>query len=139
MKKIFVLAIISLSLNLQALSADFNNVKFIKNHDGDTMNFDLGASLPDIFRFISVRLYGIDTPEVSTKNLAEKSRGLMVRDFVYNSLSQAKNINLVNCKDDKYFRLNCFVIYDNKNLTSELLNRSYGYAYYGGKKQKINY
>ena len=139
MKKIFVLIIILLNLNLQALSADFNNVKFIKNHDGDTMIFDLGANLPNIFRFIPVRLYGIDTPEVSTKNQAEKARGLMVQKFVNYSLSNSQFISLVNCKDDKYFRLNCTVIYDNKNLTTELLNRGFGYAYFGGTKQKINH
>lgn len=119
-----------------AFADDFNNVRFIKNHDGDTFTFDLGIGLPELFREMPLRLYGIDTPEVGTKNPYEKAKGLMVRDFAYNELINAKQINLVNCDKDKYFRILCRVDYDGKDLTNELLKRGYGYEYFGGTKKK---
>lgn len=78
-----------------------------------------------------LRLYGIDTPEIKSKN----PKAYIARDFVKNELSAAKQINLVSCKDDKYFRINCSINYDGKDLTMELLNRGLGYPYYGGKKR----
>ena len=119
---------------------DFINVKYIRNHDGDTIIFDLGNNIPEPFRYGVVRLYGIDTPEVSTKNTNEKRAGIIARDFAHNELVNAKQINLTECSKDKYFRILCRVKYDNKDLTIELLNHGYGYAYYGDKKNqdKIN-
>jgi len=138
-KKIVIMLFIGIFCYLPTCAQDFNNVKFIKNHDGDTFTFDLGDSLPELFRTMPLRLYGIDTPEVGTKNLCEKSKGLMVRDFAHNELTNAKQINLVDCSKDKYFRILCRVNYDGKDLTNELLNRNYGYAYFGEKKKVIDY
>ena len=119
---IIVFVVILLSLN-SAWADNFENVKFIRNHDGDTFVFDLGQNLPEIFREMPLRLYGIDTPEVGTKNQCEKAKGLVVRDFARGELQTAKQINLVDCGKDKYFRINCRVNYDGKDLTNELLKR----------------
>lgn len=126
-------------LCLPVFAQDFNNVKFIKNHDGDTFTFDLGTNLPELFREMPLRLYGIDTPEIVTKNNNEKIKAVQARDFAKKELMLAKQINLVNCGKDKYFRINCRINYDGKDLTTELLNHNLGYPYFGGTKQKINY
>lgn len=126
-------------LGIPVLAQDFNNVKFVRNHDGDTFVFDLGPNLPDLFRTMPLRLYGIDTPEVGTKNPCEKAKGFVARDFAKNEMIQAKQINLVDCSKDKYFRILCRVNYDGKDLTQELLNRGMGYPYFGEKKQVIDY
>lgn len=123
--------LLSISLSLSVSAQDFYNVKYLSNYDGDTIKFDLGCNLPDIFRFIPLRLYGIDTPEMKSKSVGAYT----ARDFVKNELSHSKNINLINCKDDKYYRIDCLVNYDGKDLTTELLKRGYGYEYYGGKKR----
>lgn len=137
-KKLLILLILCSSLQA-AFAQDFNDVKFIRNHDGDTFVFDLGCNLPELFRTMPLRLYGIDTPEVGTKNVCEKAKGLVVRDFAKDELTNAKQINLVDCSKDKYFRILCRVNYDGKDLTQELLNRNYGYAYFGDKKKVIDY
>jgi len=139
MFKKIIFSIILCGMFQSAFAQDFNNVKFIRNHDGDTFVFDLGCGLPDLFRTMPLRLYGIDTPEVGTKNACEKVKGLLVRDFAKNELTSAKQINLVDCSKDKYFRILCRVNYDGKDLTNELLNRNYGYAYFGEKKKVIDY
>ena len=50
----------------------FNCVKFVKNYDGDTITVDI----PNVHSFfgnnISVRVRGIDTPEVRGKSPCEK-------------------------------------------------------------------
>lgn len=120
-----------------ARAEDFYNVKYRSNYDGDTIRFDIDESLPDIFRFMPLRLYGIDTPELRSKNSREKRAAYKAKKFVQRRLSRAKVINLKDCKKDKYFRLNCRVEYDGKDLTQELLKRKYGYEYYGGAKQKF--
>lgn len=84
-----------------------------------------------------LRLYGIDTPELRSKSQKERRAAYKAKKFVQRRLSHAKVINLKDCKKDKYFRLNCRVEYDGKDLTQELLKRKYGYEYYGGAKQKF--
>lgn len=130
MKKLLI--IIILLIGSASFAQDFNNVKYIRNYDGDTINFDLGCNLPDLFRYMPLRLYGIDTPEIKSKN----PTAYKARDFVKSELSSAAQINLVNCSSDKYFRILCRVNYDGKDLTNELLKRGYGYEYYGGTKRK---
>lgn len=55
-------------------------VRLLETHDGDTMKVAV------VFRGkvvkVSVRLLGVDTPEVRTKNPAEKAAGVAARDFV---------------------------------------------------------
>ena len=113
---------------------DFNDVKYIRNYDGDTLNFDLGDDIPQLFRKMPLRLYGIDTPEIKAKSEIERTKAIEVRDFVTQEMKNAKRIDLLDCSKGKYFRILCNVSYDGKNLTNELLKRKMGYEYFGGKK-----
>lgn len=126
------------SVESRPISQDFYDVRMLRNHDGDTMVFNL-PNLPPLFSTMPVRLYGIDTPEIISKDPCEVSEGIKARNFVHDELIKAKSINLTGCTKDKYFRLLCSVKYDTKDLTTELLNKNMGYAYYGDKKKKLNY
>ena len=55
--------------------------------DGDTMDviLDLGF---DVHHAVRVRLAGIDTPECRTRDLDEKARGKLAKEFLKNWLSQ---------------------------------------------------
>lgn len=132
----YIIIVFLLLMICSASAENFYDVKYISNYDGDTIRFDLGEDLPEIFRFMPLRLYGIDTKEIRSKSKEEKQQAIEARDFVKNELSKAKMINLVDCKNDKYFRINCRVNYDEKDLTDELLKNGHGYKYYGGKKIK---
>lgn len=138
MRKNIIFFITFFILISTALADDFYNVKYRSNYDGDTINFDIGSKFLPIFRYMPLRLYGIDTPEIKTKDEKEKARALKAKYFVKKELTNAKTIDLKDCTKDKYFRLNCRVVYDNKDLTDELLKRNYGYKYFGGKKQSFN-
>lgn len=133
MRKIIILLL--LAVPCKAYAQDFNNVKYMRNYDGDTITFDLGANVPEIFRTMPLRLYGIDTPEIKAKTLQERERAINARDFVTQQMKDAHIINLADCKGDKYFRILCSVRYDGKDLTTELLQRGMGYEYYGGTKK----
>jgi micrococcal nuclease len=132
MKKTILTLILFTLITIPVSAQDFYNVKYLNNYDGDTIKFDLGCNLPDLFRYIPLRLYGIDTPEIKSKNPI----AIKAKDFVKNELTLANQINLLNCKEDKYYRIDCSVNYDGKDLTTELLNLGYGYPYYGKTKQK---
>jgi micrococcal nuclease len=118
---------------------DFTNVTYIRNYDADTVTFDI-KGLPPLFGSnISVRVGGIDTPEIRTKNKCEKGLAIQGKLFVAGQLGSAKKITLRNPQRGKYFRIVADIHYDGKDLKTELLKRSLGYPYDGGTKMKVNW
>jgi micrococcal nuclease len=74
--------------------------------DGDTVDLmiDLGFN---IHHKIRVRLYGVNTPETRTKDLAEKQIGLSAKKFTEDWISKHKwvYVNTIPDKNDKYGRV----------------------------------
>jgi micrococcal nuclease len=74
--------------------------------DGDTVDLmiDLGFN---IHHKIRVRLYGVNTPETRTKDLAEKQMGLSAKKFTEDWISKHKwvYVNTIPDKNDKYGRV----------------------------------
>jgi len=117
---------------------DISNVTFVRNYDGDTITVNID-NYPDIIgKDISVRIYGIDAPEINGECDNEVEFAKIVKSFIYSKLIVAKSIKLVNVRRDKYFRILADVEYDGKNLSIELLNTFKINRYYGGKKE-LNY
>jgi micrococcal nuclease len=112
--------------------------RVIKVYDGDTIT--IASKLPyndsPLYR-ISVRLDGIDTPEIKGKDVSEeeKQAANATREFVY-SLVFNKYVRLENVKTEKYGRLLADVYIDNINLNELLLKERYAVKYDGGKKIK---
>lgn len=113
----------------------FRCVKYIKNHDGDTITVDIPGIHPLIGKNIGVRVRGLDTAEVSTKNLCEKRVGKFTKEQVEVLLKKAKRIDLVNVSREKYFRILADVKIDGKSLSEHLLKSGLAYSYDGGKKR----
>ena len=80
--------------------------KLLKVIDGDTIELmvDLGF---DIHHKMRVRLYGINTPESRTKDLAEKELGLKAKKFTEEWFTnhQWVFVNTIPDKNDKYGRI----------------------------------
>lgn len=99
--------------------------KYISNYDGDTvrLNIDLGFEI--WLNNQSVRLYGIDCPEMRGDT---KAKGQLAKDFVSMVLSSAKEINITTYKDtkEKYGRWLVDIEYSDganwTNLNKELVN-----------------
>ena len=117
----------------------FRCVKFQKNYDGDTLTVDIPGVHPLLGRNISVRVAGLDTPEVKTKDVCEKGAGRAAKNLVASLVKPAKNIELHNAERDKYFRILADVIVDGKSLKDILLKNQLAYVYDGGTKSKVDW
>ena len=111
--------------------------KVIKVYDGDTITVATKLYTPDspIYRF-SVRLAGIDTPEIRGSTTAEKMAAVNCRD-VLSDMIMGKIVFLKNVQFEKYGRLLADVYLGDLHLNKYLLDNKYAVSYDGGKK--INY
>lgn len=117
----------------------FRCVKYLKNYDADTVTFDIHDVHPLLGSKISVRVLGVDTPEIKGKLPCEKDAARASKRLVESLLKQAKRIDLKDVQRDKYFRILADVIIDGKSLSALLLKNGLAYAYYGKTKEKIDW
>jgi endonuclease YncB( thermonuclease family) len=107
--------------------------KFISNYDGDTcvLSIDLGF---DVSIQQSIRLIGIDTPELKTGDF--KAAGKTVKTWLEGKLTGAKLIIKTSKSNDKYGRIlaEIFVQGDDRSVNQQLLDRGWAVPYGGGKK-----
>ena len=106
----------------------------IKVYDGDSIT--IASYLPmdssPLFRF-SVRLNGIDTPEIKGKNEDEKTAAKAARDALSNLILH-KVITLKNVDTEKYGRILADVYLDDLCINDWLINEHYAVKYDGGTK-----
>ena len=106
----------------------------IKVYDGDTIT--IASYLPiensPLYRF-SVRLNGIDTPEIKGKNEDEKIAAKQVRHAL-SSLILNKTITLKNVDAEKYGRVLADVYLDDLFINDWLIQEKYAIKYDGGTK-----
>ena len=109
----------------------------IKTYDGDTIT--IATKLPydnsPLYKF-SVRLLGIDCPEIKGSSEEEKQIAIIARDFVH-SLVFNKIVQLKNIKNEKYGRVLADVYIDDIHLNNELLKKKLAVPYFGKTKEKI--
>ena len=133
-----------LLIGMLAISASkpttLKDVTFVKAYDGDTVIVNI-ASLPPVFGYhLPIRIAHIDAPEVRGDTVCEKQAALSAGLEVATLLSEAKKIELISPKRDKYFRVVADVLIDDKILLSEhMLSKKLAYAYEGGTKQVIDW
>jgi len=115
---------------------NFNDVEYISNYDGDTIKVNIKDLHPLIGKGITIRVNGIDTPEM--KGGCEKSKIMAkeAKSVVQNLLSNSKKIDLINCKRGKYFRIVADVIADNINIGNLLLVKGLAVKYDGTTKKQ---
>ena len=118
---------------------NFRCVKYIKNYDADTITFDIPNTHPLLGKSANIRVNGIDTPELRTKNKCEKAKGFKAKNIVQDILKSAKRIDLSNIQKGKYFRIVADVIVDGKSLAQHLLKSGLAYSYDGGTKEKVDW
>ena len=109
--------------------------KVIKVYDGDSITI---AAKPydnyPIYRF-SVRLNGIDTPELRTSNENEKKHAILARDALHDKIYN-KIVELKNVESEKYGRLLADIYLDDENINEWLITKNFAVKYDGGTKQK---
>lgn len=124
------------SINTSSYSEDFTNVRYIKNYDGDTLTVDI-PGVPDIFgKNISVRVYGIDTPEMKGKCDKEKQLARESQLLVEKLLTDSNKVVIKNAQRDKYFRILGEVYADGINISDVLIEQGLAVPYFGDTKTK---
>ena len=107
----------------------------IKVYDGDTIT--IASKVPGLYNSpiykFSVRLNGIDTPEMRTKDEDEKEIAILARDALSEKI-MGKEIRLENVKTEKYGRLLCDIYLGQSHLNQWLIDNKYALPYDGGAK-----
>lgn len=121
----------------------FNCVKFVSNYDGDSITVTIPGVHPFFGTNAKVRVKGIDTPELQTKDQCEKEKARIAKKLVHNILKNAERIDLVQIeakqKLDKYGRILADVSADGSLISSVLLKNGLAYTYQGKTKPKVNW
>lgn len=113
--------------------------KVIKVYDGDTIT--IASKLPynnsKIYRF-SIRLKGIDCPEIKTHNIEEREIAFIARDIL-SQLILDQYIELKNISTEKYGRILANVYYNNIELSEYMISLRLAVPYDGKTKQTIDW
>jgi endonuclease YncB( thermonuclease family) len=114
--------------------------KIVKVYDGDTVTISARIYITEtqttkLFRF-NVRLRGIDSPEIKTKNDKERSLAIVARDKL-RDLIMNQIVSLQNVQYDKYGRILADIVTkDGKNVSDWMLGNDLVVKYDGGTKHK---
>ena len=126
--------------NLPPFVPEITSGKIVRVYDGDTVTIATrisvdGKEIPKIFRF-NVRLLGIDTPEMRTKNQAEKALAIKARDAL-NAYVMNKIVTLQSVSYDKYGRILADILTkDGVNISDWMIANAYAVKYDGGTKHR---
>lgn len=137
MKKLAFLIVLFLLLPSYSFAKSFGDYEgaiYVRNYDGDTITFNLPGLHPIIGEKISIRVNGIDTPEIRGKCEKEKYDAQQAKEMVAEILKDAEQIVLKNMERGKYFRIAADVIVDGENLSDMLIEAGMAVMYSGGKK-----
>ena len=137
MTKCLFVAILFLPVSVFAKSfGDYEGAIYVGNYDGDTITFNLPGLHSIIGEKISIRVNGIDTPEIKGQCEKENYDAKQAKEMVANILKDAEQIVLKNMKRGKYFRIAADVIVDGENLADMLIDAGMAIKYDGGEKSR---
>ncbi|MBT3585485.1 MAG: thermonuclease family protein [Halobacteriovoraceae bacterium] len=118
---------------------NFRCVKYVRNYDADTVTFNIPGTHPLFGKKINIRVKGVDTPELRTKNKCEKEKARSAKKLVKSLFRKARRIDLTDVSRGKYFRIVADIIIDGKSLKNYLLKNGLAYPYDGGTKRKMDW
>lgn len=133
---VITLAMVTFSLNAKTHTYGNAIVSEITSiYDGDTFRANIEGFPTIVGEHMSIRINGIDTPELRGKCPQEKAQAKLAKQFTVKHLRAAKRITLKNIKRGKYFRLIADVYVDGVNLANQLIKYHHATAYYGKTKK----
>jgi endonuclease YncB( thermonuclease family) len=131
-----LLEIHSSKTNKFSLNGYKTYAKCVYVYDGDTIHvvFKMPNS-SECFKWV-IRMMGIDTPEMKTKNTVEKAKAVQSRDFLKGKILD--KVVILDCLEfDKYGRLlgNIFLEGEEQSLSQQMIANGHAKAYDGGTKE----
>ena len=106
--------------------------RVVKVYDGDTIT--IAAKIEETIYKFPVRLVGIDTAEMATKNPTEKEAAVLTRDALHGRIF-GENVRLADVSYDKYGRLLADVRLGHTSLSEWLIKNNFAVPYNGGTKK----
>ena len=137
-KSLLIASIIFITFSPQAKDKSFGNATVLEVtsiYDGDTFRANIKGFSAVIGEHMSIRINGIDTPELRGKCDEEKQLARLAKQFTVERLRAAKSVVLKNIKRGKYFRLIADVYVDGVNLGEQLVRQGHAIRYKGNTKQ----
>ena len=112
-------------------------IKINRVVDGDTVDarIDLGFK---VHINVRIRVYGINTPEVRTKDLDEKRRGKAASARMKEILAHADSVSVKSLGVDKFGRCLGILMVEGAGtkykVAEQLIKEGHGVEYFGGKR-----
>jgi micrococcal nuclease len=110
-------------------------------YDGDTITVDISLGFHVTMTDIKVRLIGIDTPEIRTRDLEEKARGYEVRDWLRERIL-GKKVLLHTKEKGKFGRWLGHIwsleeenICEENSYNKQMITEGLAKEYFGGKRK----
>lgn len=116
--------------------ANITTGRVVKVYDGDTITVatnNVNGHVSDTFYRFSVRIRGIDCPEIRTKNATEKECAKIAKKAVIDTVYH-KIVTLTNVSYDKYGRILADVSIGDVSVSKMLLDKRLAVSYNGGTK-----
>jgi|Deesub1362A_J573_1020465.scaffolds.fasta_scaffold00004_217 endonuclease YncB( thermonuclease family) len=136
-----IISIIVIILPTSVLAGSYNKtygnatvLEVVSVYDGDTFKANIQGFPAIIGEKISIRIYGIDAPELKNKDSRIRELAQKAKQFTAERLRKGTVITLKNIRRGKYFRIVAEVYIDGVNLGEELIKAGLALPYYGGKK-----
>lgn len=108
--------------------------KVVKVYDGDTIT--LATVLYDVAYRFSIRLNGIDTPEMKGGSAHEKELAIKARDELSKRLMN-QIVTLKNITTEKYGRVLADVYLDDECINDWMIRQGHAKVYDGGHKESF--
>ena len=107
--------------------------------DGDTLDVDIDLGFATKLTKQRIRMLGIDTPESRTRDLEEKSRGLLSKKFLYALCPVGSTIRLRSHGKGKFGRIlgEIFTPEGEVSINKQMCDEGYAVEYYGGNKDEL--
>lgn len=102
------------------LYPDVTVTRLLRVIDGDTFRCDIDEHSAIAGKNISIRLRGINTPELRNRDENERKFAILEKQRLSSLLNNARVIELRNIDRDKYFRIDADVYIDGEPLLPKL-------------------
>jgi micrococcal nuclease len=104
----------------------------LKVVDGDTVDVDIDLGF-DVHFKTRLRLYGVNTPELSSKNPDERKKADDAKNFL-KELIEGKEIEIQSFKQEKYGRYLAKIFINNVDVNQKLIEEGFAVPYFGGPR-----
>jgi endonuclease YncB( thermonuclease family) len=126
--------LVAATVALHATAGDYGSVEVKKINritDGDTINVTIPEWPPILGDHASVRVIGIDAPEMRSACEAERAKAVIAKQALADLIHSAKVVRLEKMKRDVHFRIDAVVTVDGADVAPQLIKAGYVRAYSG--------